>query len=341
MPSKHEGDRENRLNRLRQRMANEFQFAMIVAFGSLILVAVSFFAIYRLITGNILGAISNTVVLCLMGSVLALALTTRRTRLAGMLGTLVTVIGVVLSSFVLGSTAVAWSYLVLWVNFLLSSLRFALAMNLALIAVLALNSRLFDHSVEAVTFAVTAGLITAFGYIFAWRLGHQQDQLESAALRDPLTQAGNRRMMRRDVDSAIRQNAASGRAFTLMLVDLDHFKRLNDEHGHDAGDQVLRDFAASLRQHIRSGDGLYRFGGEEFVLLFPDTNEEIAERLARTLHESTSGQLTGLGGELSFSAGVAVLLDGENSDGWLRRADQALYEAKSTGRNRIVAAAMA
>ena len=340
MSNKNEELNTSRWARLRQRMADEFQFAMIIAFGVLVLSAVSLFTVYRLITGNIAGAITNGVVMSLVGAVLLLALNTRRVRLAGVLFTLVTVVGVMLSSFTLGVTAVAWSYLVLWVNFLLSGLRFALAMNVVLIMALGFNDRLFDQLDEAATFIVTAGLITTFGFIFAWRLGRQQEQLESAALRDPLTQAGNRRLMRRDLASAIRHHAASGRSYTLMLIDLDHFKQLNDRYGHDAGDRVLRDFAAFLRRRIRGDDGLYRFGGEEFVLLFPDTDGEAAERVTRTLHESASGALSIPDGKLSFSAGVAVLRSGETPDGWIQRADAALYEAKSTGRDRVVTAAM-
>ena len=333
------GEHKSRRSRFRGRLSSDFQFAMIVTFAILVLFAVTPFTLYRWHSGNITGVIANLTVMALVGAVLILVLTTKKTRLAGSLFTVVTASGVILSSLTLGPTAIGWGYLTMWVNYLLTSLRVALVLNVVLIAALAINPKTFDGAAQIASFVVTAGLVTVFGYIFAALLSKQQTQLETAALQDPLTRVGNRRLMRRDLDSAIRQRAASNRSFTLMMVDLDHFKKLNDEYGHDAGDQVLKDFAQSLRKQIRTSDGLYRFGGEEFVLLFRDTDEVVAQRLATALHQSTTTHLTGPAGGLSFSAGLAVLRSNEDQDGWLRRADHALYEAKATGRNRVVTAA--
>lgn len=323
------------LGRMRNRLQSDFQFAMIVAFGLLAVIAVSGFAIFRFMTGHIYGAMINLCVVFLVSGVLTHAVVSGNSERSGLLFAVVSVLSVLVSALVFGITALSWSYLVLWINFILTERRRAAAINGFLILALLLMPGLFASSLAVITFLITSLLVTAFAYIFAWRLSDQQSQLEQMASRDPLTRVGNRRSMRQDLIQAVDEHARSNRDFTLMLLDLDHFKKLNDEHGHDAGDQALRQFADLLRTHVRIIDGVYRFGGEEFVLLFRDTGAEVADRLTRTLHANTSGTLDGPGGRLHFSAGVAVLRPGEDMDQWLRRADQALYRAKEAGRARL------
>lgn len=321
--------------RIRARLQTDFQFAMILAFGILASVAIFGFAIFRYLTGYWIGALVNLAVMLLVLGVMLYAVLTGRSQRAGALFALVGAVGVFSSALAMGQTALMWGYVVFWINFVLTDRRWALVVNLALLLALVANQNLFDSGTSVVTYLITAGLSTAFGYIFAHRLADQQQKLELLASRDPLTEAGNRRCMRRELRKAIADYARSGRPYTLMLLDLDHFKALNDKHGHDAGDRALRDFADLLRSNIRIGDSLYRFGGEEFVLLFPDTGPAAAERVATTLHEKTSGILAGSTGPIHFSVGVAVLEKGESIDEWVRRADRALYQAKASGRDRV------
>nr|WP_277347550.1 GGDEF domain-containing protein [Wenzhouxiangella sp. XN79A] len=159
------------------------------------------------------------------------------------------------------------------------------------------------------------------------------------ALQDPLTFAGNRRQMRQDLNAALEIHRRTGQAFALALIDLDHFKRINDGQGHDVGDEALKSFADAVRAAIRSVDGFYRFGGEEFVVLLRGDVPGDAEHVVRRLHQRVSGRLAFGGEVLQFSAGVAVLNSGEDWPTWLSRADRALYRAKQGGRNRIELAA--
>ncbi len=333
--SKHSAGPGTWAQRIRTRLQTDFQFAMIIAFGVLASVAILGFAIFRFLTGYWIGTLVNLGIMLLVLGVMSYAVLTGRSGRAGALFALVTALGVYSSALAMGQTALLWSYLVFWINFVLADRRWALVVNLALLIGLVANQHLFDSGTEVITYLITAVLSSAFGYIFAYSLAYQQEQLELMASRDPLTQAGNRRSMRRELVRALDDHARTGRAYTLMLLDLDHFKELNDTYGHDAGDQALRDFADLLATHIRTIDGLFRFGGEEFVVLFPDTGAEAAERLTRTLHEKTSGSLNGPWGLLHFSAGVAVLDGDEDMDAWIRRADRALYRAKKNGRGRL------
>ena len=164
-------------------------------------------------------------------------------------------------------------------------------------------------------------------------------QLEDLAATDELTGLFNRRHFLRLALCEL-DGIEKGRQHGLALIDLDHFKRVNDVHGHAAGDRVLQTFAAVARACLRDGDVLARYGGEEFVLLLPNTDADqltsCCERLrgAFALCEPVGVQVSGL----SLSAGMALLSAGDDLDEALQRADQALYRAKRDGRNRCAAA---
>ncbi len=164
-------------------------------------------------------------------------------------------------------------------------------------------------------------------------------QLEDLVATDELTGLYNRRHF---LSLAGRELLAmtEGSAHGLALIDLDHFKRINDLHGHAAGDQVLQVFAQVAAACLRDGDVLARYGGEEFVLLLPDSTTErlqvCCERLRLAFATAEPEGLTLHG--LSLSVGMTLLLEGDDLDDALHRADQALYRAKRNGRNQCAAA---
>lgn len=153
---------------------------------------------------------------------------------------------------------------------------------------------------------------------------------------DKLTQVGNRRM----ADERLEQEGSKPRPCSLILIDIDHFKRVNDEHGHDVGDTVLQTVASTLAQHVRVSDDVCRFGGEEFLVICPDTSASAAAMLADRLREIIgSTRIESLGRAVTISAGVAETTnDSGGPSVTLKRADAALYEAKRGGRNRVLAA---
>lgn len=172
------------------------------------------------------------------------------------------------------------------------------------------------------------------------RLSADVEQTLAMAVTDPLSGLRNRRYLETHLASELRQAVEADLPLALMLVDIDHFKRVNDLHGHDAGDGVIRDVARRLRSHTRSLDLACRFGGEEFVMLMPETDLEkaagIAERL-RKIIESEPFRLPSADEILvTVSIGVAVFQgSGDSGSAMLKRADQALYRAKAGGRNRV------
>ncbi len=175
------------------------------------------------------------------------------------------------------------------------------------------------------------------------RLEQVTTELESAraqARTDPLTGAVNRRGMEEVLGREIARARRTGSPLSLALLDIDHFKRINDEHGHDVGDQALVHFAKVTKLAVRGSDVICRFGGEEFAVVLPETSTKqaffVVDRLRLKLD---SARLPVAGGELQirFSAGVAEYY-GEDQDALLKRADEAMYAAKRSGRNRVMVA---
>lgn len=160
--------------------------------------------------------------------------------------------------------------------------------------------------------------------------------LDRQARTDVLTGLLNRRGFETQMAFALALARRSGRPLSLITVDVDHFKRVNDTFGHEAGDEVLRRLAQTLQARLRSSDVVARVGGEEFVAMLPDTDLEGAHAIAETLVAAMDEQQDPLVGRVTVSAGVATLRGPEyESTDLMRRADAALYEAKGQGRNRV------
>jgi diguanylate cyclase (GGDEF)-like protein len=128
---------------------------------------------------------------------------------------------------------------------------------------------------------------------------------------------------------------------SLLMLDIDHFKTINDTHGHAAGDNVLRTVAASIKSQLRNVDMVFRYGGEEFLILLSNTGRDAAKMVGERLRQATQAQdywADGTRIELTVSLGCSTLLPAESAESLLRRADSALYVAKREGRNRLAMA---
>ncbi|MEO0544232.1 MAG: PleD family two-component system response regulator [Pseudomonadota bacterium] len=163
------------------------------------------------------------------------------------------------------------------------------------------------------------------------------------AVTDGLTGLHNRRYLDTHLKTLVERAVNRQRPLSLLITDIDHFKRVNDTYGHEAGDDVLREFARRLRSSVRGIDLACRYGGEEFVIVMPDTSAILAQDVAERLREQVAGDpfkfSDGRAIELTTSIGVATLsaADGSDPAALLRKADQALYAAKQAGRNQVIA----
>ena len=164
------------------------------------------------------------------------------------------------------------------------------------------------------------------------------NELERVASTDGLTGLANRGTFEQVAERLVRRAQIDQTPLALVLFDIDHFKQLNDTHGHAAGDQALRGFAATLQQQSRPTDLIARIGGEEFVAVMPGIGPDEAGAFAERVGEALRGQHGGTQARLTVSAGVAPMSDKDTVDALMREADQALYAAKGAGRDRVVLA---
>jgi len=181
---------------------------------------------------------------------------------------------------------------------------------------------------------------------YADRLRENVQAALELALVDALTGLNNRRFLETHLAASLDRAAHMGRPLSLMIIDVDHFKSVNDTCGHDAGDEVLKGLAQRMRRIVRSADLVCRLGGEEFVIVMPDTPLSISAKVAERVRlavQSTPFKIDASGGKLSVtvSIGLAERTMDANPDALLRRADKALYDSKSSGRNRVTAAVAA
>jgi diguanylate cyclase (GGDEF)-like protein len=165
-----------------------------------------------------------------------------------------------------------------------------------------------------------------------------QQRLRNEARVDPLTQAGNRLRLREDLCELQARITRYGHRYSVAMCDVDLFKKYNDTHGHVLADEALRCIAGTIRSALRQGDSLYRYGGEEFLVILPEQTLDEArramERVCRAVADLRLPDLDSPKGNVTLSIGIAEMED-LSDDEWLRRADTALYRAKRAGRNRV------
>jgi len=166
-------------------------------------------------------------------------------------------------------------------------------------------------------------------------LTEKNAELERISRLDHLTQTFNRIQTDSDLEREISRSHRYERPFSIVFVDIDHFKRINDTHGHQTGDQVLKDFAKLVQKKLRENDVFGRWGGEEFVLLCPETDGEGARDLAEKLRATIANHTFSSGVSVTASFGVAQLRTTEDRESLIKRTDEALYKAKSDGRNAV------
>lgn len=180
-------------------------------------------------------------------------------------------------------------------------------------------------------------VLSNMSVLVAWREEAEQ-QLRDQAMIDPLTGLLNRRGWNEQAERVFANARRYGHPLVLLALDLDYFKHINDQYGHEKGDAALRLFGEKLRRHQRLGDIVARLGGEEFCVLLPMAQSNAARAFDRRLREALSSQASAkLGLTLDYSAGLASLGSGDSSlDILLQRADQALYAAKKAGRGQLL-----
>lgn len=228
----------------------------------------------------------------------------------------------------------------MWIYPALTAIFFLLPANIAALysisILIAIGYVLRDQLTLFISleFYISAIATLLFSYAFSDRMRKQQLQLTELATKDPLTDAGNRRAMEQKLLEVIAfQRREQNFPASLILMDLDNFKKVNDEFGHAKGDDILKVFVNTIKNRIRSTDKLYRFGGEEFVIIAENTPLKDAILLAEELRSSVEKEGWLAKHKVTISVGTAKYEPHETAFEWLGRADRAMYQAKELGRN--------
>lgn len=321
---------------IKSQLEQDLRLTSLTLLGLISLVFLGPFAVYRLLIGDFLVAIVEFVFLLLVLLCVFWAWNSRDVTLPGtVLAGLVTLAGVGIISL-LGDEAIYWAYVALIVNLVLGTRQVGLILNLLLITGLSIQAHIFPSPVHLVAFIATALLVSIYAFIFASLAERYQITLRAQAERDPLTGVGNRRMFEARLPVAIHEARNRTLPYSIAILDIDHFKQINDRFGHAAGDRVLQGLAGILEQTTRGQDQLFRIGGEEFALLMPETDLGGALILTDKIRQRVADQLASPGGKVTVSIGVAQFYPAEERrEQWLERADRALYEAKRAGRDRV------
>jgi diguanylate cyclase (GGDEF)-like protein len=321
-----------------ERMRTNFRLAVLTLLCGSALLGVLPFIWFRFSQGQVAAGLVDVGISIVLLGVITFAWRGGNIETAGRVCIVATAAGCVAVTWLVGLAGVLWTYPLVLGACVLVGRRLAIAvsaMSIAAIATVAVHKGVIPPGSPTVMFVATSALAGVLSLLFSERARMQHAKLEELASRDPLTGALNRRAMDRELPLAVEANRRHGATFGLAIFDIDHFKRVNDNYGHEAGDQVLVDFAALLRNGIRKLDQVYRMGGEEFVVLFTAIDAQALPSLCDVLRAKVESQLHGGGDAITVSTGCAMLQPGEDHGAWLARVDAALYRAKRGGRNRV------
>ena len=291
------------------------------------------FAVLRLIHGEYLIAIIDVLIIIGMLLLGTWLYRTQKTRIACILLSVLCVIGICASVYASGPQQILWAYPGVMAIFYL--LRPKEAIVLIVVMLLALMPMLLSEAndLRTITVVITMVLMGSFAYAFAAVSNRQREMLLKLATKDPLTGAGNRRALERKLSEIVAAQARNHEPCSLIILDLDNFKGVNDAHGHAKGDQILKSITEIVNLRIRVTDSLYRIGGEEFVVVAEHQPLDRAAHLAEQLRLLVEAHDLANDHAVTISLGVAELKRREQASEWLQRADSALYDAKRSGRN--------
>ena len=299
-------------------------------------IAISTLGTYRLFQGNVLHALFDYALVGLFVVITRYAIKPAYIDVATRLLVGVYTLGVWLVLILMGDKGLYWSFAGLLASFFAIPVRDAL-INAGITLIICITVVFSEMAAdERIAFFVVYLLLTGYSYYFSSRLWQENTRLEKAAHFDPITDLPNRRSLDDALSALIKELPDNTTAHTMLVIDIDHFKRINDKFGHAEGDRILGWVATVLRANLPSGAALYRFGGEEFVALLPNS-ESVAQRVADSMRIALE-QTTLLKkdrSKVTVSIGLAGWRDIDDPRSWFQRADKALYEAKEQGRNQV------
>lgn len=320
---------------LTARMRSDIKLAILTLYCLCALALITPFALFRLYEGNLVLGVAELGVVATFVVLGVVAWTTEKVQIAADLTACAASIGTI-ALVLLMDISNLWTFSTLVGNFLMARKWLAILLSATLVLSIGSQPDAFPAIDDRVTYLTVSSLVSLLGLIYATRINHRYGELSDMLSRDALTGSLNRRAL--DHDLHVLATQKDGCEHSLVMIDLDAFKPLNDRHGHDAGDRVLVDLSRIVNARRRERDRFYRYGGDEFVLLLPDTPLPGAQSVTSKLREALMHELKGPDGPIKASMGMAQKQGGESPEGWIKRADEALLAAKRAGKDRVMLA---
>lgn len=318
--------------------ASEFNRGAVLWLAIIGLLIVAPFAINDFLQGRIFLGADSTVILLVVAYTAWGILRDRYSSLPALLVLVPAIIFyLVLSLHRQGVIGALWCFPAVLSFYIILPERGAWIANLLLLIVVVPQSWLLLPHALALRVGASLLAVSTFSAIFIHAISDQQKNLSIVAATDALTGLLNRTRLDVALEQAIRQASRSNSAMSLVAIDIDHFKSINDTFGHHTGDEVLKDIGNLLHERLRGSDTVFRLGGEEFLALLFDTGVDSACQVAEMLRNTIEAHQFPRRCRITASIGVATLAPNETAEDWMRRADRHLYEAKDMGRNRVIA----
>lgn len=319
-----------------QRLRTDFRLSIITLLGACAVLGITPFAIFRFFSGELVAGVIDSIIVAGIATLVSVAWVTGKTGWPGLLLAVLACGGATTVALLQGEFTVFWLFPTYAAAFFLTSPPIAAALCVGSILLVIIGG-VFEAPQPMWAFVATSFVVGCCALVFALRTESQRRQLERLATFDPLTGIRNRRAMDEELHRAAATASRTGLSYALVMLDLDHFKRVNDHYGHSAGDQVLKSFGRLIEDNIRRVDHVFRFGGEEFVILLTDADGKAVSSVVASLQEKIARELRTPGGQpITASFGAAVIRVEESAESWLGRADAALYRAKDAGRDRLL-----
>ncbi|MFK8011027.1 MAG: GGDEF domain-containing protein [Marinicellaceae bacterium] len=296
------------------------------------------FTIYRALKQDWFVAGLDLGVVIGMSLIFVYVYRTNNVKVASLILILVALSANVVSFYYKGISQVYWIYPAMLSAYYIMNPRKGLLINFIMLSFYIPKLVLSLEAVNVSTILVTIVITNMIAFVFASGLRKQEMMLRKLASEDYLTGTGNRRALSIELEKLKQYLKNHDRTATMVLTDLDHFKKVNDEFGHMRGDDVLVKLAGLLKSHYKNNEKIFRYGGEEFLILCPDTSLEDAFKESQSIRKLIKESIVINQNELTVSLGVAEYIKEETMDDWIRRVDLALYRAKNEGRDRVIKA---
>lgn len=318
------------------QLQKKYRLSILSLLGVVSVLGIFPFVVVRYFEQKYSAALVDMALIIGIISLVGYALHSKKTRVASLAAAVFIAIGTVLMIIVNGLDSILWVYPVFAGTFFLAKPIEACSINLATGIALVVLSDIFTV-IPLIPFVATTLVLSMCAFVYANQGVKLFRLLGNLNTIDALTGALNRRALSTDLAAAIANAERNGLQQLLVLLDMDHFKLVNDQYGHAVGDQVLQKFVSITSAHIRKYDRIYRYGGEEFVLLIPQIDPAQQHAFIESLRAVIKRDLaTPDGKQVTLSVGIAAWVAGTTVDTWLKRADDALYLAKSSGRDCVV-----